>query len=76
MRSITQYYIQIDYYNETGARQFHARHKQNAEKVKSIFTESQAVTYLEDSSVRVRGINFYGSPWQPEFFGANLSYVF
>jgi Icc-related predicted phosphoesterase len=26
------------------------------------------VHYLEDSSVTIDGIKFYGSPWQPEFF--------
>lgn len=26
------------------------------------------VHYLEDSSITVDGIKFYGSPWQPEFF--------
>lgn len=26
------------------------------------------VTYLQDSSVTVDGIKFYGSPWQPEFY--------
>lgn len=25
-------------------------------------------TYLEDEAVTVRGIKFYGSPWQPRFF--------
>jgi Icc-related predicted phosphoesterase len=25
------------------------------------------VTYLQDSSVTISGINFYGSPWTPEF---------
>lgn len=24
--------------------------------------------YLQDSSVRIEGLKFYGSPWQPEFF--------
>lgn len=26
-------------------------------------------TYLQDESVTIEGINFYGSPWQPEFLG-------
>ena len=26
------------------------------------------VHYLEDSSITIDGIKFYGSPWQPEFF--------
>lgn len=26
-------------------------------------------TYLEDSGTVIEGIRFYGSPWQPEFFG-------
>lgn len=24
--------------------------------------------YLQDSSIKIEGVNFYGSPWQPEFF--------
>jgi Icc-related predicted phosphoesterase len=28
-----------------------------------------SVTYLQDSSVTINGINFYGSPWTPEFMG-------
>ena len=27
------------------------------------------VTYLQDNSVTIDGINFYGSPWTPEFCG-------
>lgn len=30
----------------------------------------QHITYLQDSAVQVRGLNFYGSPWTPEFVGA------
>ena len=26
------------------------------------------VTYLEDTSAHIRGLHFYGSPWQPEFY--------
>jgi 3',5'-cyclic AMP phosphodiesterase CpdA len=26
-----------------------------------------AVTYLEDETVEIAGLSFYGSPWQPEF---------
>lgn len=26
------------------------------------------VTYLEDAACEVRGVRFYGSPWQPRFF--------
>lgn len=29
--------------------------------------DSYAVTYLQDSSVTINGIKFYGSPWTPEF---------
>ena len=25
-------------------------------------------TYLQDSSVTIDGVKFYGAPWQPEFF--------
>lgn len=28
-----------------------------------------SVTYLQDAGVCIEGVNFYGSPWQPEFCG-------
>ena len=28
-----------------------------------------SVTYLQDSEATIEGIRFWGSPWQPEFFG-------
>jgi len=31
--------------------------------------ELKGCTYLEDSSVTIRGIKIYGTPWQPEFSG-------
>jgi Icc-related predicted phosphoesterase len=30
--------------------------------------ELKNITYLEDSSVEIDGVKFYGSPYQPEFF--------
>ena len=37
--------------------------------------EDQGVNYLEDSSVTIDGVKFYGSPWQPAFcdWAFNLS---
>jgi len=34
----------------------------------AIAMTSQVCTYLEDSSVTIDGVKFYGSPWQPEFY--------
>jgi len=31
--------------------------------------ELRGCTYLEDSSVTIRGVKIYGTPWQPEFSG-------
>ncbi len=28
-----------------------------------------AATYLEDAGTTIEGVSFWGSPWQPEFFG-------
>jgi len=40
------------------------------EPVINIITDAYpSVTYLQDSSVTIDGINFYGSPWTPEFCG-------
>ena len=39
----------------------------NADRKEAISMASQVCTYLEDSSVVIDGIKFYGAPWQPEF---------
>jgi len=39
----------------------------DSNSVRAILTESQSVTYLEDSETSVFGLRVYGSPWQPEF---------
>lgn len=31
--------------------------------------EDAGVTYLQDAEVTIDGVRFWGSPWQPEFFG-------
>lgn len=36
-------------------------------QVRNILALSENLRYLEDSAVRVCGLNFYGSPWTPEF---------
>lgn len=40
--------------------------EKNRQLAESLFGD--AVIYLQDSSVMVEGIKFYGSPWQPVFF--------
>jgi len=34
----------------------------------AIYAVEQVCTYLEDSSITIEGVKFYGAPWQPEFF--------
>jgi Icc-related predicted phosphoesterase len=31
-------------------------------------TSNYGITYLQDSAAEVKGLKFYGSPWQPRFF--------
>ncbi len=31
-------------------------------------TDKFGIEYLQDSSVKIEGLNIYGSPWQPRFF--------
>ncbi len=39
------------------------------ETAQQILTQgSPDITYLQDSSVKIEGITFYGSPWTPTFF--------
>lgn len=38
----------------------------NPTLVKNIFNEN-GIIYLQDSGVTIQGINFWGSPWTPEF---------
>eukprot|EP00585_Thalassiosira_rotula_P010434 CAMPEP_0196155020 /NCGR_PEP_ID=MMETSP0910-20130528/39942_1 /TAXON_ID=49265 /ORGANISM="Thalassiosira rotula, Strain GSO102" /LENGTH=454 /DNA_ID=CAMNT_0041419161 /DNA_START=95 /DNA_END=1456 /DNA_ORIENTATION=- len=40
--------------------------KYDAESARKALTNC---TYLEDESLTLQGIQFYGSPWQPEFYG-------
>ena len=37
------------------------------ERKEAVRRASEVCTYLEDSSITIDGIKFYGSPWQPEF---------
>ena len=34
---------------------------------KYILKDYKSLTYLQDESINIEGIKFYGSPWQPEF---------
>ena len=40
---------------------------QNNNDIKARWLVNKYATYLEDSSVVIDGIKFYGAPWQPEF---------
>lgn len=37
-------------------------------EVEILLKEYPSVTYLQDSGCTIDGINFWGSPWQPEFY--------
>lgn len=37
-------------------------------QLKQALIKSAGIHYLEDDSVVIDGVRFYGSPWQPEFF--------
>jgi predicted phosphohydrolase len=38
------------------------------ETVEEMLKRFPSIIYLQDSSVRLNGTNFYGSPWQPHFY--------
>lgn len=40
---------------------------ENFLREEAINKTNQVATYLEDSSITIDGVKFYGSPWQPEF---------
>ena len=37
--------------------------------VAELLAEFPSVTYLQDEAVTIDGVKFYGSPWQPAFYG-------
>ncbi|CAK9077151.1 unnamed protein product [Durusdinium trenchii] len=54
-----------DYYLARGARRFHKGKPYDCSKARGLL---KSCTYLEDSSIEVRGYKIFGSPWQPDFF--------
>lgn len=56
-----------EYYLERGHARFHKGRPQDPYLCKQILLNAKDVTYLQDSGVAIAGLNFYGSPWQPEF---------
>jgi len=40
---------------------------ENSRRDEAIAMTKEVATYLEDSSIVIDGIKFYGAPWQPEF---------
>jgi Icc-related predicted phosphoesterase len=61
--------LATEWYKKEGGAKFHYRGLEDADKVKQIFARSKDLVYLEDSGVTILGLNFWGSPWQPEFGG-------
>lgn len=57
--------LQEDYYRSRGASRFHRGVPYDCSKARPLL---KGCSYLEDTSVEVRGYQIYGSPWQPEFF--------
>jgi hypothetical protein len=53
------------YYQNTGARRFHAANPQLGNPRQ--FLPSQSCTYLEDTGTTIGRAQVWGSPWQPEF---------
>ena len=47
-------------------QRFHSKNDFDAVAAKKSLTNC---TYLEDSGCMIDGVTFWGSPWQPEFFG-------
>ena len=42
--------------------------QKNPELAKEIVAGYKTITYLQDETITIDGINIYGSPWQPEFY--------
>ena len=42
--------------------------QRNPELAREIVNSYKTITYLQDETVNIDGINIYGSPWQPEFY--------
>jgi len=57
-----------DYYLKTGASRFHRFNVENPDEVRNLLINAdERIHYLEDESLKLMGINFYGSPWSPWF---------
>ena len=57
--------FQPEFYERNWQRFHHKR--LDPVEIKNIITESQDITYLEDSMTIAMGLCIYGSPWQPAF---------
>ena len=55
------------YYTASGQERFHGRSPQDHNACRRILTDSKDLIYLEDNGITIQGLNFWGSPWQPEF---------
>jgi len=58
--------LEEDFYTETGYKRFHHGKLQDYKECINIVQNGSSV-YLEDESVELLGVSFYGSPYQPEF---------
>lgn len=57
-----------DYYHKTGAARFFRRLVEKPNEVKeSLIKAHERIHYLEDESIELLGIKFYGSRWSPLF---------
>lgn len=58
--------LEVDYYNKVGYLNYNDGKKEDVEQCNQIAKHGNNI-YLEDKSVELCGITFYGSPYQPAF---------
>lgn len=57
------------FFDPNAPRQFHSWRLYRRYSVREMLAKFQSVRYLQDSQLRADGMRFYGSPWQPWFYG-------
>lgn len=64
-----EWFNDLDYAHKIFIAGNHDRMFENSpQKIAELLVRYPDITYLEDSSTTVNGLNIYGSPWQPWFY--------
>ena len=69
LESFYKWYDSLDYTHKIFIAGNHDwGHQTKPKDVTEIMKDYPSITYLEDSSVTIDGVEIFGSPWQPEFY--------